>query len=257
MSNERLRDLTVFIFVSMIAIVSFGLVISFMVNKKVVYETFDIIIAFLGLFATVIGAYLGASVAGKKAIETINIERENERKDKISQIQNKLLFNADSLFNIFSIIFNKYGFNNEDAKKLLIQSSEKSRINDLSYNVFFDNLSNFSNKRAIYDIKLSNENKRDIEMYINLLKDMSIDYHHLYIRKKDFKNEKYYINLLVELKQHLNTLNTLIKVINDSTTVITVDYKTKGKILVCFESLIKVNDDLANINIVELMKRIR
>ncbi|UTI85155.1 hypothetical protein NIT60_14880 [Mammaliicoccus sciuri] len=66
MSNERLRDLTVFIFVSMIAIVSFGLVISFMVNKKVVYETFDIIIAFLGLFATVIGAYLGASVAGKK-----------------------------------------------------------------------------------------------------------------------------------------------------------------------------------------------
>lgn len=146
MSNERLRDLTVFIFVSMIAIVSFGLVISFMVNKKVVYETFDIIIAFLGLFATVIGAYLGASVAGKKAIETINIERENERKDKISQIQNKLLFNADSLFNIFSIIFNKYGFNNEDAKKLLIQSSEKSRINDLSYNVFFDNLSNFSNK---------------------------------------------------------------------------------------------------------------
>lgn len=255
LSNERLRDLTVFIFVSMIAIISFGLVISFMINKKVVYETFDIIIAFLGLFTTLIGAYLGASVAGKKAIETINIERENEKKDKIAQIQNVLLFNNVNLLRIFSEIFTKYEFDNEKAKQKLNEYKKVEDNKNINYDKCFNELTVSPDTKGSR-FKLSSDVKRDIDSYNDLLTDMSWNYHHLLIRINEIEDDKYYINLLSMLKQKLNILSKFIADKEGKFCVILNNSETRSSILNCFDSLIEVNDEIAKVNTDVLMKKL-
>ena len=69
MEKENLRTVLVIIVVSMIAILSFGLVIGQLVNSENLYETLIIIISFVGIFATFGGAYLGAKIAGDNALK--------------------------------------------------------------------------------------------------------------------------------------------------------------------------------------------
>ncbi|RIO08114.1 hypothetical protein BUZ94_11685 [Mammaliicoccus sciuri] len=82
MSKENLRTIIVIIVVSMIAILSFGLVIGQMVEKEYIYETLMIIISFVGVFATFGGAYLGARISGKYAIKVANKEREQFEQER-------------------------------------------------------------------------------------------------------------------------------------------------------------------------------
>lgn len=78
MSKENLRTIIVIIVVSMIAILSFGLVIGQMVEKEYIYETLLIIISFVGVFATFGGAYLGAKISANTAIKLSRLDKNIE-----------------------------------------------------------------------------------------------------------------------------------------------------------------------------------
>lgn len=91
MSKENLRTIIVIIVVSMIAILSFGLVIGQMVEKEYIYETLLIIISFVGVFATFGGAYLGAKIAGNQSNKLfekqIKIQSDKDRNKLIIRIR--------------------------------------------------------------------------------------------------------------------------------------------------------------------------
>ncbi|RIO74001.1 hypothetical protein BUZ85_04730 [Mammaliicoccus sciuri] len=86
MHKENLRITIVLIVVSMIAILSFGLVIGQLVEKEYIYETLVIVITFVGIFATFGGAYLGAKVSAVTAISL-------SRRDRIIESSVKILTN--------------------------------------------------------------------------------------------------------------------------------------------------------------------
>lgn len=90
MSKENLRTIIVIIVVSMIAILSFGLVIGQMVEKEYIYETLLIIISFVGVFATFVGAYLGARIAGEYTLNAVEKQNEKEQHSKNIKIRNKM-----------------------------------------------------------------------------------------------------------------------------------------------------------------------
>ncbi|WP_239740061.1 hypothetical protein [Mammaliicoccus sp. P-M59] len=90
MSKENLRTIIVIIVVSMIAILSFGLVIGQMVEKEYIYETLLLIISFVGVFATFGGAYLGARIAGEYTLNAVEKQNEKEQHSKNIKIRNKM-----------------------------------------------------------------------------------------------------------------------------------------------------------------------
>ncbi|MBF0749786.1 hypothetical protein [Mammaliicoccus lentus] len=87
MSKKQLRSIVVLIFVSMISIVSFGLVISQMVENKYIYETLIIILTFIGLFATFGGAYIGAKISGDNARKLYEKQKKMNKKKKLINLK--------------------------------------------------------------------------------------------------------------------------------------------------------------------------
>ncbi|MBF2782767.1 MULTISPECIES: hypothetical protein [Staphylococcus] len=146
MHEENLRITIVLIVVSMIAILSFGLVIGQLVDKEYIYETLEIIILFIGLFATFGGAYLGAKIAGDKALEISN----EDKAGKIEHIKKKYILYLSNFKDIVVRLRPDYTFYHEavhskpvfiiDDIKELFESHDndliklKENLNDL----FFD-----------------------------------------------------------------------------------------------------------------------
>lgn len=146
MHEENLRITIVLIVVSMIAILSFGLVIGQLVDKEYIYETLEIIILFIGLFATFGGAYLGAKIAGDKALEISN----EDKACKIEHIKKKYILYLSNFKDIVVRLRPDYTFYHEavhskpvfiiDDIKELFESHDndliklKENLNDL----FFD-----------------------------------------------------------------------------------------------------------------------
>jgi len=130
----------------MIAILSFGLVIGQLVDKEYIYETLEIIILFIGLFATFGGAYLGAKIAGDKALEISN----EDKAGKIEHIKKKYILYLSNFKDIVVRLRPDYTFYHEavhskpvfiiDDIKELFESHDndliklKENLNDL----FFD-----------------------------------------------------------------------------------------------------------------------
>lgn len=134
------------IFVSMISILSYGLVISQMVENKYIYETLIIILTFIGLFATFGGAYIGAKISGDKALEISN----EDKAGKIEHIKKKYILYLSNFKDIVVRLRPDYTFYHEavhskpvfiiDDIKELFESHDndliklKENLNDL----FFD-----------------------------------------------------------------------------------------------------------------------
>src|SRR5699024_75006 len=111
MHEENLRITIVLIVVSMIAILSFGLVIGQLVDKEYIYETLEIIILFIGLFATFGGAYLGAKIAGDKALEISN----EDKAGKIEHIKKKYILYLSNFKDIVVRLRPDYTFYHEEV----------------------------------------------------------------------------------------------------------------------------------------------
>ncbi|WP_206169606.1 hypothetical protein, partial [Staphylococcus equorum] len=117
-----------------------------MVDKEYIYETLEIIILFIGLFATFGGAYLGAKIAGDKALEISN----EDKAGKIEHIKKKYILYLSNFKDIVVRLRPDYTFYHEavhskpvfiiDDIKELFESHDndliklKENLNDL----FFD-----------------------------------------------------------------------------------------------------------------------
>ena len=97
-------------------------------------EGYTISISFIGLFATFGGALVGALIAGRYSLKTVNEQRKMNQIQSINEIQSILLFYDEALIKFYGQIFESIGTNNEEVKKR-IYNKETS-----DYNKFFDEL---------------------------------------------------------------------------------------------------------------------
>lgn len=200
MHEENLRITIVLIVVSMIAILSFGLVIGQLVDKEYIYETLEIIILFIGLFATFGGAYLGAKIAGDKALEISN----EDKAGKIEHIKKKYILYLSNFKDIVVRLRPDYTFYHEavhskpvfiiDDIKELFESHDndliklKENLNDL----FFDSDLYYFEKKYEYMY----QSLLDFHKTINVL----VAYNDIY-KEVGFKQEGFD-------EESLNRLNT-------------------------------------------------
>ncbi|WP_239727979.1 MULTISPECIES: hypothetical protein [unclassified Mammaliicoccus] len=124
MSKESLRTIIVIIVVSMIAILSFGLVIGQMVIKDYIYETMTVILAFVSLFATMGGAYLGAKVAGDNARKLYEHQKNQNDYEKISKVE--LVANIK----LVEVINHSLAVKN-DIELLYVDENDKREFNEI------------------------------------------------------------------------------------------------------------------------------
>ncbi|WP_239719999.1 MULTISPECIES: hypothetical protein [unclassified Mammaliicoccus] len=135
MEKENLRTVLVIIVVSMIAILSFGLVIGQLVDSENLYKTLIIIISFVGIFATFGGAYLGAKIAGDNARDLYEHQKNQKNYEEKSKVELLTSIKLIELLNHSKIFENDIEllYVEENDKRDFKEITEKSvtNINDL------------------------------------------------------------------------------------------------------------------------------
>lgn len=183
MSKENLRTIIVIIVVSMIAILSFGLVIGQMVEKEYIYETLMIIISFVGVFATFGGAYLGALIAGKYTLKTVHMNEDIKRVIN----EKKALQLMENLINITKEMLDRA--RPQDASGLIqFQELEYKPLNEFYIKEIEKNLKNINDFRLSDNyFYLSNESMDSLEELYSTVYKLTLNINDL--NERNFRNE--------------------------------------------------------------------
>ncbi|WP_353462659.1 hypothetical protein PYH58_11675 [Mammaliicoccus sciuri] len=183
MSKENLRTIIVIIVVSMIAILSFGLVIGQMVEKEYIYETLMIIISFVGVFATFCGAYLGALIAGKYTLKTVHMNEDIKRVIN----EKKALQLMENLINITKEMLDRA--RPQDASGLIqFQELEYKPLNEFYIKEIEKNLKNINDFRLSDNyFYLSNESMDSLEELYSTVYKLTLNINDL--NERNFRNE--------------------------------------------------------------------
>lgn len=223
MEKENLRTVLVIIVVSMIAILSFGLVIGQLVDSENLYETLIIIISFVGIFATFGGAYLGAKISANTAIRL-------SRSDKIIESSVKILTNLEEINSLRKSLYYKIVGN---VLKLATLKDEKDDFKGelKEYKTEYYEWQKRYSEIIIYilNTNLKQEDIQCIEvpLFLQLFSEYDIS-NFTYSEK----NEEGGVNIEVdykELDQHLNELNCFQKQL----------LETEKEIMIIKEKIIK------------------
>lgn len=183
MSKENLRTIIVIIVVSMIAILSFGLVIGQMVEKEYIYETLMIIISFVGVFATFGGAYLGALIAGKYTLKTVHMNEDIKRVIN----EKKALQLMENLINTTKEMLDRA--RPQDASGLIqFQELEYKPLNEFYIKEIEKNLKNINDFRLSDNyFYLSNESMDSLEELYSTVYKLTLNINDL--NERNFRNE--------------------------------------------------------------------
>lgn len=192
-------------------------------KREVSFDKLNLLVSFIGLFATFGGALVGAFISGQYTLKSIDKEKKQQKLNQISEMQNILLFNADEVLRIFNKIFEDCGFNSDKALKKLIvtdnnlkiakESWENDSINSKkkeaikSNNNDYEQLFNKLQCKFPVWIEFEYEDRERVTRYIDILRELSPKYYLLQSSSdKEDGDQKYYINLVYQLKQLLDYL---------------------------------------------------
>lgn len=224
-------------------------------NDSLTSETKDSLnlsISLFGLITSFGGSLLGALIAGLFTLKSIEKDRHNKKIERILDLQVNLLFNADSLLEMFKKVFEYKGFDAQKAKDKLKEYDNKSIKNNKFVKVFKD--LEKSEKGLENKIEFSEEFE-GIKNYIMLLESQSSFYSNLMIQKKGVQDKTYYINLLFKLKQLLKKIDEYIEVQNDKV-YLNINAFSKEIIMHCFYIHYTLNDEVSNKDITDLLKQL-
>lgn len=225
LSKEKLRSIVVLIFVSMISILSYGLVISQMVENKYIYETLIIILTFIGLFATFGGAYIGAKISGDNARKLYEKQKKDEQKEEAYKIET-----------LACIEFSKIIDNHDKLKNYSIFCKDTVEFEEK------DNTLNVERVLGIYAIPIKNllqkvdidkVNKQLLEELVEILNSCNRYYNSFSIvdlEEIDANNEKVIINTNDKFRLYGDESDDLLKKTFEMKNN---DMKYKAKYIVC------------------------
>lgn len=215
-------------------------------------DSLNLSISLFGLLTSFGGSLLGALIAGLFTLKSIEKDRHNKKIERILDLQVNLLFNADSLLEMFKKVFEYKGFDAQKAKDKLKEYDNKSITNSTFVKVFKD-LERYG-KGLENKIEFSEEFE-GIKNYIMLLESQSSYYSNLMIQKKGVQDKTYYINLLFKLKQLLKKIDEYIEVENDKV-YLNINTFSKEIIMHCFYIHYTLNDEVSNKDITDLLKQL-
>ncbi|MDW4289975.1 hypothetical protein QI122_08040 [Staphylococcus saprophyticus] len=218
------------------------LVIDILIDFKNAKEVLPIIISVFGLFATFGGAYLGALIAGKYSLRTVEKQFINERKNNLNKVVVTLSFYNISLFKVFNSIFKQINTCNDKI--------ERDIKNDISLNVIFEKYIKSGDE---YKYTISEHYINYIREYNDLIKELSPQFSYFIIKGK--KNSNFYLNKIFVLSQYIEILYSVIKVSNTNEKYIHIK-DSEDLLLKTFKALLEVNDEIINVDSNELYKRI-
>ncbi|NKE84874.1 hypothetical protein HFD07_06835 [Staphylococcus arlettae] len=218
------------------------LVIDALIGFNHAKEVLPIIISIFGLFATFGGAYLGALIAGKYSLKTVEKQFINERKDNLNKVVVTLSFYNISLFKVFNSIFKQINTCNDKI--------EKDIKNDIPLNLIFKKYIKTGDK---YEYIFKEHYMNYIREYNDLIKELSPQFSYFVIKGK--KNSNFYLNKIFMLSQYIEILYSEVKVRNTNEKYINIK-DNEDLLLKTFKALLEVNDEIINIDNDELYKRI-
>lgn len=199
-------------------------------------DSLSLIIAFIGIFTTFGGAYLGAKISGENALH--NIKRQNyiDKVDKLKAIQSEITFNMNYLWNFLSKVYQPLGFSRKSVK-IKLESVDR----ETEY--FYLNVYNKLVKNDLTQIKI------DKSFYLNLLllKDIINSNSREYRLFDEIfpDNEKKYFNIdkFYKLKQNIDIVMKFITM-KESYVYIHLNLESKQYIISLFDFADQVNDIL-------------
>lgn len=205
-------------------------------------EGYTIAISFIGIFATFGGAYLGALIAGKYSLRTVEKQFINERKNNLNKVVVTLSFYNISLFKVFNSIFKQINTSNDKI--------ERDIKNDIPLNVIFEKYIKSGDE---YKYTISEHYINYIREYNDLIKELSPQFSYFIIKGK--KNSNFYLNKIFVLSQYIEILYSVIKVSNTNEKYIHIK-DSEDLLLKTFKALLEINDEIINVDSNELYKRI-
>lgn len=212
------------------------------IDPKNKLEGYAIAISFIGIFATFSGAYLGALIAGKYSLKTVEKQFINERKDNLNKVVVTLSFYNISLFKVFNSIFEQINTCNEKI--------EADIKNDTPLNLIFKKYIKPGDKYGyIFEERYTNY----IKEYNDLIKELSPQFS--YFVRKGKKNPDYYLNKIFVLSQYIEILYSEVKIRNSNEKYINIK-DSEELLLKTFKTLLEVNEEIINVDNDELYKRI-
>ncbi|WMM15859.1 hypothetical protein [Staphylococcus saprophyticus] len=235
--NEKIKILVIIFLILILAYI-----LGILVQKTGLENPVEISLLFIGLFATFGGAYLGALIAGKYSLRTVEKQFINERKNNLNKVVVTLSFYNITLFKVFNSIFKQINTCNDKI--------ERDIKNDIPLNVIFEKYIKSGDE---YKYTISEHYINYIREYNDLIKDLSPQFSYFIIKGK--KNSNFYLNKIFVLSQYIEILYSVIKVSNTNEKYIHIK-DSEDLLLKTFKALLEINDEIINVDSNELYKRI-
>ncbi|MEX6218651.1 hypothetical protein [Mammaliicoccus sciuri] len=209
MHKESLRITIVLIVVSMIAILSFGLVIGQLVEKEYIYETLVIVISFVGIFATFGGAYLGAKIAGNQSNKLF----EKQIKIQSNKDRNKLIIRIRlSMDYIVKFIHHISGYysNQVLSNRIYLNKSEFLNVNYTIHdenNDFNSRFYKIVNEKPDSYIQLPEKVKIELNLFSDLIDRLIVSDEIVELTKEEQKQLFMFKQVLSNIDNHIKHYN--------------------------------------------------